>query len=132
MTIQRRLGRGLEALLGRPLHASVDDLKHNSEPQEKPFSPEQPPEPQDTSEEPNPNEEPDTFERPFETDGGLVNLPIDRIDSNPFQPRQAFDENEIHALSQSLEQHGMMQPIVVRRSDDRFQLISGDRRVRAA
>ncbi len=54
------------------------------------------------------------------------------IDRNPFQPRKDFDEETIRSLSQSIEEHGMLQPIVVRRTGDRFQLIAGERRLRAA
>jgi ParB family chromosome partitioning protein len=59
-------------------------------------------------------------------------LPIERIDSNPFQPRQDFDQAEIESLSQSLVAHGLLQPVVVRIHGDRFQLVAGERRLRAA
>jgi ParB family chromosome partitioning protein len=57
---------------------------------------------------------------------------IERIDSNPFQPRQDFDEAEIEALAESLATHGLLQPVIVRRVDDRYQLVAGERRLRAA
>jgi ParB family chromosome partitioning protein len=59
-------------------------------------------------------------------------LAIERIDSNPFQPRQDFDEAEIGALAESLATHGLLQPVIVRRVDDRYQLVAGERRLRAA
>jgi ParB family transcriptional regulator, chromosome partitioning protein len=57
---------------------------------------------------------------------------IDRIDSNPHQPRQDFDPGEIKKLSESISAHGLLQPVVVRRVDDRYQIIAGERRLRAA
>lgn len=61
-----------------------------------------------------------------------TSLPIDRIDSNPFQPRQDFDEEEMESLRQSLLAHGLLQPVVVRAQGDRYQLVAGERRLRAA
>jgi ParB family chromosome partitioning protein len=54
------------------------------------------------------------------------------IESNPFQPRRDFDEAEIDALAESLLQHGLLQPVLVRRIDERYQLVAGERRLRAA
>jgi ParB family chromosome partitioning protein len=59
-------------------------------------------------------------------------VPVALIDSNPFQPRQAFDPAELASLAESLEAHGLLQPIVVRRDGARYQLIAGERRLRAA
>jgi ParB family chromosome partitioning protein len=54
------------------------------------------------------------------------------IDSNPYQPRGDFDESEIQSLAESLQAHGLLQPVVVRRQGERYQLIAGQRRLRAA
>jgi len=54
------------------------------------------------------------------------------IDKNPYQPRFEFDPAEIQSLSDSLQTHGLLQPLVVRRHGDRYQLIAGERRLRAA
>src|SRR5580704_16947132 len=90
---KRRLGRGLEALLGR---------------EEGGF-------------------EPSSF------DGAdLIYLSVDQVDPNPFQPRRQFDPAEISALADSLRQHGMLQPILVRSSGAPYQLIAGERRLRAS
>src|SRR4029077_4953471 len=62
----------------------------------------------------------------------LLHIPVDQIDPNPFQPRRQFDPTEIAALADSLRQHGMLQPIIVRALDDRYQLIAGERRLRAS
>ncbi len=57
---------------------------------------------------------------------------LDRIQQNPFQPRKHFDKDEIAALSASVKSHGILQPLVVRALGDRYQLIAGERRLRAA
>lgn len=62
----------------------------------------------------------------------LLHLPVDQIDPNPFQPRRQFDPEEIASLADSLRQHGMLQAILVRPVEDRYQLIAGERRLRAA
>ncbi len=62
----------------------------------------------------------------------LIDVPLDRVDPNPRQPREAFDEDTLQELAASIEAVGVLQPIVVRPRDDRFQLIMGERRVRAA
>jgi ParB family chromosome partitioning protein len=67
-----------------------------------------------------------------ESAGGLLQLNVYEIDDNPFQPRREFSESEISSLSESLKEHDMLQPVLVRRVDGRFQLISGERRLRAA
>lgn len=65
-------------------------------------------------------------------DGTLRELPVERIDANPFQPRQQFDERELAELAASLDRHQMLQPVLVREFEGRYQLISGERRLRAA
>ena len=59
-------------------------------------------------------------------------LPIGAIVPNPFQPREEFDEGGIAALADSIEQVGVLQPILVRPATDGYQLIAGERRWRAA
>jgi ParB family chromosome partitioning protein len=62
----------------------------------------------------------------------LIHIAVDLIDPNPFQPRRQFDPAEIAALADSLRQHGMLQPVLVRPHGDRYQLIAGERRLRAS
>jgi len=57
---------------------------------------------------------------------------IDRLSPNEFQPRIALDDANLAELSQSIKAHGIIQPIVVRRAGERFQIIAGERRWRAA
>jgi ParB family chromosome partitioning protein len=59
-------------------------------------------------------------------------LPVAKIDPNPDQPRRVFDPAELQKLAQSILRHGVLQPIVVRRLGDRYQLVVGERRWRAS
>ena len=102
---ERRLGRGLEALLGQPGVPAEASGKV--------------PQPQSIPAEPL-------------ADGHLISLNVYEVDTNPYQPRTEFDEDEIASLAESLGDHGLLQPIVVRRDGNRYQLISGERRWRAA
>ena len=86
---KRRLGRGLDALLG----SSGDGTLRKSE---------------------------------------QTQVAIDQIEQNPFQPRKAFDEEELTSLRESIRTHGLLQPLVVRPVADHFQLVAGERRLRAA
>jgi ParB family chromosome partitioning protein len=99
MQPQRRLGRGLESLLGGTTPAKPQLVIHQPDGQ--------------------PTGEP-------------LKVSVYEIDNNPYQPRKDFDEAEINQLAESLEQHGLLQPITVRRVGERYQLISGERRLRAA
>ncbi len=71
----------------------------------------------------------------FAASGGdahsLMQLAVDQIDPNPFQPRRDFSPEEIASLAESLKRHEQLQPVLVRRVGDRYQLISGERRLRA-
>lgn len=83
---RRRLGRGLEALLG-----------------------------------------------PSDSEGtsGLLELDINSIAPNPYQPRRSLDDEELDDLARSIQAGGLLQPVVVRPADGRYQLIAGERRLRA-
>ncbi|MCI8526604.1 MAG: ParB/RepB/Spo0J family partition protein [Oscillospiraceae bacterium] len=62
-----------------------------------------------------------------------LQLPIQKIEPNPLQPRKNFDEEELQALADSIGQHGVLQPLAVRRRENGFyQIIAGERRWRAA
>jgi len=68
-----------------------------------------------------------------ETDKNYFSCPIDFIQPNPYQPRSEFSEEELAGLSQSIREKGVLQPLVVRRAaENRYELIAGERRLRAA
>lgn len=70
---------------------------------------------------------------PTETSSGLLTLPLSRLSPNPQQPRDAFDEQGLEELARSLEQVGMLQPILVRpKGSGQYEIIAGERRFRAA
>ena len=62
----------------------------------------------------------------------IAQLPISQVDPNPLQPRSIFDAERLNDLAKSIETHGVIQPILVRRQGDHFELIAGERRLRAA
>jgi ParB family chromosome partitioning protein len=65
--------------------------------------------------------------------GGIAEISIGEIETNPFQPRTHFDEDALLELAESIRVHGIIQPITVRRlSQNQFQLISGERRFQAS
>jgi ParB family chromosome partitioning protein len=90
---KRRLGRGLDALLGSTLNG--DETRSDSS-------------------------------------AAPACVPVDRIQQNPYQPRKDFDAHELSSLSESIRNHGVLQPLVVRQVGDRYQLVAGERRLRAA
>jgi len=63
---------------------------------------------------------------------GLAEIPISQIQPNPFQPRKTFNEASIDELARSVREHGIVQPLVVTRAGDKYKLIAGERRFRAA
>ena len=63
---------------------------------------------------------------------GLANVPVEQISPNPYQPRKTFNEASIEELARSVREHGIVQPLVVTRAGDRYKLIAGERRFRAA
>lgn len=135
MTRKKRLGRGLEALLNttEPDHAatiavaeqSVSFIDRNHDGIPDGAQPELHSKSMPTAEvAPSPTNDRNTSD--------VVHLSVYEIEDNPFQPRREFSEPEIVSLSESLKEHDLMQPILVRVVDDRYQLISGERRLRAA
>ena len=64
--------------------------------------------------------------------GGAIEVAIARVRSNPHQPRKRFDEDGLASLTQSIAEHGILQPILVTETVDGYQLVAGERRLRAA
>lgn len=104
---ERRLGRGLEALLGR----SWDEPQTQAAPVAAEVTGD---------------------DRITRDENGQIWLNCDAISRNPYQPRQTFDEAEIADLADSIRAHGILQPLVVRRLGEGYELVAGERRLRAA
>ena len=70
----------------------------------------------------------------FDTDktGAVLDIPVGAIKPNPRQPRKVFDANDLTSLSRSIAQDGVIQPLTVRDKDGYYELVSGERRLRAA
>ncbi|HHT01661.1 MAG TPA: ParB/RepB/Spo0J family partition protein [Firmicutes bacterium] len=64
--------------------------------------------------------------------GALGEIELDLISPNPAQPRQWFDPQALEELAQSIREHGVIQPVIVQRQGDRYELVAGERRWRAA
>ena len=102
MSNGKRLGRGLEALLGgignvsepEPVSVCAADAERQTHPNNT--------------------------------------IDITKIESNPFQPRKVFDETELEQLAQSIQNQGLLSPIALRQVGERYQIIAGERRFRAA
>ncbi|MCA9082890.1 MAG: ParB/RepB/Spo0J family partition protein [Planctomycetaceae bacterium] len=97
-TVKRRLGRGLNALLGN----DREETSHAPQPAIRLHSPEQ------------------------------DEISVELLERNPFQPRREFEQEAIDELAESIRKHGVLQPLLVRAIGDRYQLIAGERRWRAA
>ena len=125
MSKERRLGRGLEALLGRSFEAQSQDAPAGEQ-QYSSFAGQE-------SFEPNSYQSDASIDEHVTRSGdGQQWLGLSTIDRNPYQPRTNFDEAEIADLCDSIRTHGFLQPIVVRPFEGRYQLIAGERRLRAA
>jgi ParB family chromosome partitioning protein len=65
-------------------------------------------------------------------DSGARQLPVRSVRPNPFQPRRTFADEDLQELAASIREHGILQPIVVRPAGDGFEVVAGERRLRAA
>ena len=125
MTKDRRLGRGLAALLGTPVEGEENGLR--IAPESIDDSP-----PKTTSSPRSERSKAGTQHDTSKPSGiSACELDVTQIDANPFQPRRQFNDDEIASLAESLKSHQQLQPILVRRVGGRYQLISGERRLRA-
>ncbi len=164
MNKERRLGRGLEALLGQ-----LPSRNETSRPSQPTPSSEEHPKKVEANDPPSaeslfrldvPHRSAETFaghphhppvqspkseatemamattetvqiEQPLHAPGS-PRIKVSQIDRNPDQPRKDFLPEEIRSLAESISAHGLLQPVVVRRTHDRYQLVAGERRLRAA
>ncbi len=115
---KKRLGRGLNSLLSSTRLEDVDDTitaEIDPQPQLKPGKEE-------------------TAEKSSYMDatGRVLDLPINVIQRNPHQPRQHWDDEKLSELAESIKQNGLVQPIMVRPYKGFYQLIAGERRLRAS
>ncbi len=124
MTRKKRLGRGLEALLNSSADTIV--VEHEAGPGAAP------PPVATSAADAHINEVHSNEPMDGSTTSDILHLSVYEIDDNPFQPRREFSESEIGSLAESLKEHDILQPILVRVVDGRYQLISGERRLRAA
>ncbi len=62
----------------------------------------------------------------------VIEIPLDKIKPNPYQPRYVFEDKKIEELSESIKEHGVFQPIIVKHVGDDYIIISGERRFRAS
>jgi ParB family transcriptional regulator, chromosome partitioning protein len=71
---------------------------------------------------------------PQRTNGSsaVLDVPLARVTSNPWQPRRQFDDASLEELAASIREHGVLQPVLVTETLDGYQLVAGERRVRAA
>jgi len=104
---KKKLGKGLGSLLSSTRIREIDSL-----------SPEVPPINENISE-------------PIETNDFIKTLNVDLIQKNPYQPRRNFDEPKLAELAASIITNGLIQPIIVRKIADNYQLIAGERRLKA-
>ena len=74
--------------------------------------------------------EKEIVEHTKETD--IVLIPIDEIRSNPYQPREYFDETALEELAASIKEHGVLEPIIVKKSIKGYELVAGERRTKAS
>ncbi|MBR4694160.1 MAG: ParB/RepB/Spo0J family partition protein [Bacilli bacterium] len=77
----------------------------------------------------------DNFEKKIvkETkESDIVEIPLSEIRSNPYQPRKEFDEESLNEFAESIKEHGVIQPIIVKKSIKGYELIAGERRTRAS
>ena len=77
----------------------------------------------------------DNFEKKIvnETkDSDIVEIPLTEIRSNPYQPRKEFDEQSLREFAESIKEHGVIQPIIVKKSIKGYEIIAGERRTRAS
>ena len=66
------------------------------------------------------------------TEEGVLSLPVENIGPNPFQPRQVFDRRGLEQLAESIRQYGVLSPLSVRWRSGQYELVAGERRLRAA
>lgn len=106
------LGRGLEALLGSASSAPVPPASDSFKPESK--------------------ETDSAFAPDTRMQISQYEISLSKIKANPYQPRTVWKEEELNELTQSIRENGVIQPIIVRKNGDNYEIIAGERRFRAA
>ncbi len=115
MAKKNALGRGLGALIPEIVSEKVENTAENSLQNTK----------LSTSSEQNVDNTVDASEK-------IVELPISQVEPRANQPRMIFEENALQELAESIKEHGILQPILVNRRGDHYEIVAGERRWRAA
>jgi ParB family chromosome partitioning protein len=114
------LGRGLGALIPTAAPSETNSVSVTSVPVSIPNGNDE-------------QQQPQTPAQPAEVPGAsFADLPVEAVHANPRQPRQAFDEDAMAELAHSIREFGVLQPVVVRADSDGYELVMGERRLRAA
>jgi ParB family chromosome partitioning protein len=121
---KKRLGRGLGALISGGLKAEPEEKKPAGQPAAKGGR-----KAATRSSARKPASRPEAKAR--KESAGFDEIPVSAIDPNPFQPRREFLEEQLSELAESIRSEGLLQPIVVRETNGRYQLVAGERRWRA-
>lgn len=134
-TNKSRLGRGLSGLISGGMAAPGGDSNKKKAASAKaaPSGPGQKNGARKKEAAAAPEEKADATPAPA-VDGGLpgyAEIAVSRIEPNPFQPRKEFDPEKLRELADSIRAEGLLQPVVVRKAGDKYQLIAGERRWRA-
>lgn len=104
MSIKRGLGKGLESLLSSTtMNTAKKEVSSAIE-----------------------------YKTPLLSGKSVVSIPVADIVANPFQPRHIFNDDTLNELAQSIKDHGVAQPVLLRKKGDRYELIAGERRWRAS
>ena len=104
----KHLGRGLESLLGPIINTAQENMDASMSPEV-------------------PNYIPDK-----DLQKSIAELSLDDIAPNPYQPRQTWNDQQLHDLASSIRENGIIQPIIVRQKGDKYEIVAGERRFRAA
>lgn len=73
-----------------------------------------------------------TISEDISVEGKVVNIKITKVERDKSQPRKNFDEDALNDLADSIKEHGIFQPLIVRKKDDYYEIVAGERRWRAA
>ncbi len=125
---KKGLGRGLDALFGNaevsfdPPAAKKEDIEETADKTVEKQEPPKTSEPASVK----PEKADDT------ADNGIAYIDINDIRPNSNQPRKVFDEEKLEELAASIEEHGLIQPVVLRKSENGYEIVAGERRWRAA